>query len=119
MYRPSEAAGLQWGDVDLAERRLHVRRSRYLYVNDDPKTVSARRTVDLFDATIDVLRAVLPLDDGVMRQAGLVEEEEIAVAPFDGARQEIEDGGVRGQWSDAFSGAISRASALTAPIEPK
>lgn len=58
--RPSEAAGLQWGDVDLAGRRLHVRRSRYMYVNDDPKTVSARRTVDLFDATIDVLRAVLP-----------------------------------------------------------
>jgi integrase len=59
--RPSEAAGLQWGDIDLAGRRLHVRRSRYLYAYADPKTESARRTVELFDATVAVLRAIQPL----------------------------------------------------------
>ena len=38
-----------------------MRRSRYLYAYGDPKTASARRTVDLFDATVDVLRAIQPL----------------------------------------------------------
>ena len=38
-----------------------MRRSRYLYAYGDPKTASARRTVDLFDATVGVLRAIEPL----------------------------------------------------------
>ena len=29
--RPSEASGLQWGDIDLAQSKLHVSRSRHLY----------------------------------------------------------------------------------------
>src|SRR5262245_22063966 len=29
--RPSEASGLQWGDIDLRRGRLHVQRSRHLY----------------------------------------------------------------------------------------
>src|SRR5215470_16749477 len=35
--------------------------SRYMYAYGDPKTASARRTVDLFDATADVLRTIQPL----------------------------------------------------------
>jgi integrase len=59
--RPSEAAGLQWGDIDLVGRRLHVRRSRHLYTYGEPKTARARRTVELFDSTVDLLRALQPL----------------------------------------------------------
>jgi len=59
--RPSEASGLQWGDVDLANRRLQVARSRHLYSDGDPKTAAARRTVELFEGTVDVLRALQPL----------------------------------------------------------
>ncbi len=59
--RPSEAAGLQWQDIDLAGRRLHVRRSRHLREYGDPKTASARRTVELFDTTVDLLAAIQPL----------------------------------------------------------
>jgi len=59
--RPSEAAGLQWGDIDLIGRRLHVRRSRHLGAYGEPKTASARRTVELFDSTVDLLRALQPL----------------------------------------------------------
>jgi integrase len=46
--RPSEAAGLQWGDVDLKAARLHVQRSRHLYAYSSPKTRSADRWVELF-----------------------------------------------------------------------
>ncbi|MBP1688837.1 MAG: integrase family protein [Deltaproteobacteria bacterium] len=59
--RPSEAAGLQWSDIDLPGRRLHVRRSRHCYAYAEPKTASARRTVDLFDATVELLRSLQPL----------------------------------------------------------
>lgn len=41
--RPSEAAGLQWQDVDLEGARLHVQRSRHLYEYGAPKTLSADR----------------------------------------------------------------------------
>jgi integrase len=59
--RPSEAAGLQWGDIDLVARRLHVRRSRHLYAYGEPKTASARRTVELFDSSVELLRTIQPL----------------------------------------------------------
>src|SRR5262245_58718337 len=36
--RPSEASGLQWGDVDLRDGRVHVQRSRHLYEYGAPKT---------------------------------------------------------------------------------
>jgi integrase len=38
--RPSEASGLQWGDVDLRGARQHVQRSRHLYEYGAPKTES-------------------------------------------------------------------------------
>jgi integrase len=60
--RPSEVAGLQWGDVDLKRSRLHVRRSRHLYDYGDPKTRSARRTVELFPETVRLLAAIQPLN---------------------------------------------------------
>jgi integrase len=59
--RPSEAAGLQWGDVDFKRGLLHVRRSRHLHHDGDPKTRQARRTVHLAPATVAVLRALCPL----------------------------------------------------------
>lgn len=62
--RPSEASGLQAQDLDLSEvthGRLYVRRSYHLYRYQAPKTSSARRTVELFQETVQVLRAILPL----------------------------------------------------------
>lgn len=59
--RPSEASGLQWGDVDLHRGRLHVTRSRHLYEYGAPKTASAERWVQLFPATIQLLRELQPL----------------------------------------------------------
>ena len=59
--RPSEAAGLQWQDVDLDHGRLHVRRSRHLWEYGEPKTDSARRTVELFPWTVEILRRLQPL----------------------------------------------------------
>jgi integrase len=59
--RPSEAAGLQWGDVDLERARLHVQRSRYLYAEAPTKTAAAERYVELFPSTVEVLHALQPL----------------------------------------------------------
>jgi integrase len=59
--RPSEAAGLQWQDVDLRRGTIDVRRSRHLWEYGAPKTASARRTVQLFPETIALLRALQPL----------------------------------------------------------
>jgi integrase len=59
--RPSEAAGLQWQDLDLARARLHVQRSRHLYEDGAPKTAAAERWVELFPETVRVLGALQPL----------------------------------------------------------
>ncbi len=59
--RPSEAAGLRWGDIDLAARCLHVRRSRHLWEYNAPKTRQARRRVELFPEVVNVLRDLQPL----------------------------------------------------------
>ena len=59
--RPSEATGLRDGDCDLAAGRLHIRRSRHLGEVNRPKTRSARRTVELFPATVRLLEAIRPL----------------------------------------------------------
>jgi integrase len=59
--RPSEAAGLQWRDVDLEGARLQVRRSRHLWEYGDPKTDSARRGVELFPETVQLLSQLQPL----------------------------------------------------------
>jgi integrase len=59
--RPSEAAGLQWQDLDLDRGRLHVRRSRHLWEYGDPKTDGARRTVELFPEAVWLLKMIQPL----------------------------------------------------------
>jgi integrase len=59
--RPSEASGLQWGDIDLNRGRLHVTRSRHLYEYGAPKTASADRWVQLFPQTVELLRFIQPL----------------------------------------------------------
>jgi integrase len=59
--RPSEASGLQQGDLDLRRGRLHVQRSRHLYEYGAPKTESADRWVELFPLTVAVLRDLQPL----------------------------------------------------------
>src|SRR5262245_20132687 len=59
--RPSEAAGLQSQDLDLARARLHVQRSRHLYEDGAPKTAAADRWVELFPETVRVLAALQPL----------------------------------------------------------
>ncbi len=59
--RPSEAAGLQWQDIDLAGGRLHVQRSRHLYDYAAPKTESADRWVELFPSVVAVLRDLQPV----------------------------------------------------------
>ena len=59
--RPSEAAGLHHGDLDLAAGRLYVRRSRHMWQDNRPKTRSARRTVELFPETVRLLQVLRPL----------------------------------------------------------
>ena len=56
--RPSEALGLQDGDVDYPGGRVQVQRSHYLYELGDTKTRAARRTVELFPGTVDLLRSI-------------------------------------------------------------
>lgn len=59
--RPSEATGLQQGDVDIKARTLRVRRSRYLRELNAPKTRGARRTVELFPRLAKEIADILPL----------------------------------------------------------
>lgn len=59
--RPSEAAGLQWQDLDLVRGTAAIRRSRHLWTYGEPKTAGARRTVQLFPETVRLLRALAPL----------------------------------------------------------
>jgi len=59
--RPSEASGLQVGDLNLTRERLHVQRSHHAYDTGDPKTGSADRWVELFPQTVTLLRLILPL----------------------------------------------------------
>lgn len=59
--RPSEAAGLRWGDVDLEAGVVRIVRSRHLWEDSAPKTAQAARTVELLPETTRVLRAMQPL----------------------------------------------------------
>lgn len=59
--RPSEAAGLAWGDIDLATWRAFIRRSRVYGILGPPKHEGSRRTVRLSAQAIEILRAIRPL----------------------------------------------------------
>ena len=59
--RPSEAAGLQWGDIDLDRATARIERSRHLYADDETKTVAARRTMELHPVSVELLRAMRPI----------------------------------------------------------
>src|SRR5215831_2688984 len=53
--RLGELIGLQWGDVDHAQRRLHVRRTHWKGQDFVPKTKTSRRAVDLGDQLLATL----------------------------------------------------------------
>lgn len=60
--RPSEAAGLHWDDVDLDRSIVRVVRSRHLGQERATKTRAAGRTVELMPQTVEILRAIQPLN---------------------------------------------------------
>jgi len=60
--RPSEAAGLKWGDVNLELGILRIVRSRYLREDNATKTPQAQRTVQLLEETVRVLLTMKPPD---------------------------------------------------------
>jgi len=59
--RPSEAAGLRWGDVDLDAGIVRIVRSRHLWEDSAPKTAQAARTVELLPETVQLLKEMQPL----------------------------------------------------------
>ena len=59
--RPSEASGLQWGDVDLKGKVVFVRRSFHLVVYAATKTKRSVRRVQLTDEVVALLRELQPL----------------------------------------------------------
>ena len=58
--RPSEAIALRWGDVDLRNRRIRIRRSRVLGEDGRPKTGRSKRDVLIHEGLERVLRAHMP-----------------------------------------------------------
>lgn len=58
--RPSEVAGLQGGDIDIAKGCLTVRRSRRLYEDGAPKTAKAERTLHVSPEGIRLLVNIQP-----------------------------------------------------------
>src|SRR5690349_8616982 len=59
--RPSEAAGLRWGDIDLDAAIVRVVRSRHMWEDSAPKTAQAARTVELLAETGRLLEDIQPL----------------------------------------------------------
>jgi integrase len=53
--RRGELLGLRWGDVELLERRLHVRQAFVRGEMTSPKSKAGRRTIDFGPRTADVL----------------------------------------------------------------
>lgn len=54
--RVGECIGLQWQDVDLYARTVHIQRTDYRGVVTEPKTASSRRMVPLDSASMVILR---------------------------------------------------------------
>ncbi|MBX9719092.1 site-specific integrase [Candidatus Binatia bacterium] len=61
-FRPSEASGLNWSDLDLANARAQVLRSYSSGALVPPKTKSSRRPVMLPPEVVEVLRQIQPLN---------------------------------------------------------
>lgn len=59
--RPSEAAALKWGHVDLARGTADVKGSRHLRQEAKTKTIAARRTIELLPGVVTYLKAIQPL----------------------------------------------------------
>src|SRR5258707_15392758 len=55
--RRSELAGLDWADVDLATRRVHVRQAQVDYILYDTKSEASERIITLAKAGAESLRA--------------------------------------------------------------
>jgi integrase len=62
--RPSEAAALRWGAVDLQAGTLTITVSRYLGKDSAPKTAGSRRTIAVIPEVRQLLRALQPLHAG-------------------------------------------------------
>jgi integrase len=58
--RPSEAIALRWGDVDVNNRRIRIRRSRVLGKDGRHKTGRSKRDVVVHEGLGNVLRAHVP-----------------------------------------------------------
>jgi integrase len=56
--RVGEAVGLRWGDLDLRNGTLAVRRSRTMREDNAPKTKRSRRTISLLPEVISALRQI-------------------------------------------------------------
>jgi len=59
--RPSEAAALKWGNVDLVSAKAIIKTSRTLGEENAPKTQGSARTVSLLPNVVDVLKTIRPL----------------------------------------------------------
>jgi integrase len=59
--RPSEAAALRLGDLDLGRGTLDITKSRHLGAEHPPKTSKSERTIKLPPAVVAVLRGLMPL----------------------------------------------------------
>jgi integrase len=62
--RPSEAAALKWGSVDLVHGKASVSWSRTMGEENAPKTRASKRTLSLLPNVVDLLKTILPLHVG-------------------------------------------------------
>ena len=58
--RPSEAAGLKWGAIDIKKMKARISASRHLREEHSTKTAASDRTIDLMPTTIDILKQLKP-----------------------------------------------------------
>ncbi|HZR84752.1 MAG TPA: tyrosine-type recombinase/integrase [Candidatus Binatia bacterium] len=58
--RPSEAAGLQWGDISFDDRTIHVQRAVVMRRVGKTKTARSRRLLRVSDRLIEIYRAAQP-----------------------------------------------------------
>jgi integrase len=59
--RPSEAAGLSWDDVDLGQGIAYITHSYVEGTLGEPKTRSARRSIELHPTMVTLLKSLRPL----------------------------------------------------------